>query len=195
MLAFLVQHSPARARDIKDIGISATAISRAVADGEVIRIGRGLYQLPDAEPETHTALVEIAKRVPKAVICLVSALSFQGLTDQIPRKAWVAIGARDWEPKIEYPRIRVVRFREPYFSQGIETHTISGVDVRIYSVPKSIADAFRNRKLVDRSVAIECMKSALESRKASPGDLAAAAQENGAWTQMKPYLEALTSNG
>lgn len=195
MLAFLAQHSPLRARDLRDIGTSATAISRAVADGEVIRIGRGLYQLPDAEPDTYTALVEIAKRAPKAVICLVSALSFHGLTDQIPRKVWVAIGASGWEPKIEYPRIRIVRFREPYFSHGVETHTISGVDVRVYSAPKSIADAFRNRKLVDRSVAIECMKSALESRKVSPASLATTAQENGAWKQMKPYLEALTSNG
>lgn len=195
MLAFLAQHSPARARDLKGIDIAATTISRAVDDGEVIRIGRGLYQLPDTEPDTHTALVEIAKRAPKAVICLVSALSFHGLTDQIPRKVWVAIGARDWEPKIEYPKIRTVRFTEPYFSQGVETHAISGVDVRIYSAPKSIADAFRNKKLVDRSVAIECMKSALESRMVSPGSLAAAAQENGAWKQMKPYLEALTSNG
>jgi predicted transcriptional regulator of viral defense system len=195
MLAYLAQHAPARARDLKDIGISATTISRAVADGEIIRIGRGLYQLEDSEMDTHTALAEIAKRAPKAVICLVSALSFHGLTDQIPRKVWVAIGAKDWEPKIEYPRIRAVRFREPYFSQGVETHTISGVDVQVYSAPKSIADAFRNRNLVDRSVAIECMKSALENRKASPGILAAAAQENGAWKQMKPYLEALTSNG
>lgn len=195
MLAFLAQHAPARARDLRENGISATAISRAVGDGDVIRIGRGLYQLRDSEPDTHTALAEIAKRAPKAVICLVSALSFHGLTDQIPRKVWVAIGARDWEPKIEYPKIRAVRFTEPYYSQGVEAHTISGVDVRVYSAPKSIADAFRNRKLVDRSVAIECLKSALENRKASPGELAAAAQENGAWKQMKPYLEALTSNG
>lgn len=195
MLAYLAQHAPARARDLKDIAISATTISRAVADGEIIRIGRGLYQLEDSEMDTHTALAEIAKRAPKAVICLVSALSFHGLTDQIPRKVWVAIGAKDWEPKIGYPRIRVVRFREPYFSQGVETHTISGVGVQVYSVPKSIADAFRNRNLVDRSVAIESMKSALENRKVSPGILAAAAQENGAWKQMKPYLEALTSDG
>lgn len=195
MVAFLAHQSPARARDLKDIGISATVISRAVAEGEVIRIGRGLYQLPGTEPDTHTALAEIAKRAPKSIICLVSALSFHGLTDQIPRKVWVAIGAKDWEPKIEYPKIRTVRFTEPYFSQGVETHMISGVDVRVYSVPKSIADAFRNRKLVDRSVAIECMKSALESRTISPGSLATAAQENGAWKQMKPYLEALTSNG
>ena len=65
----------------------------------------------------------------------------------------------------------------------------------MYSITKSIADAFRNPKLVDRSVAIEAMKSVLNDRKATPGQLAAATQENGAWNQMRPYLEALTSNG
>ena len=108
---------------------------------------------------------------------------------------WIAIGAKDWAPKIEYPRIRIVRFREPYLTNGIEVHRIGEAEVRVYSIAKTIADAFRNPKLVDRSVAIEAMKSALNDRKATPGQLAAAARENGAWNQMRPYLEALTSNG
>ena len=87
------------------------------------------------------------------------------------------------------------RFREPYLTNDIETHRIRGVEVRVYSIAKTIADAFRNPKLVDRSVAIEAMKAALSARKATAGQLAAAARENGAWNQMRPYLEALTSNG
>jgi len=86
---------------------------------------------------------------------LLSALAFHGLTDQLPRKVWFAIGAKDWEPSIAYPPVRVVRFREPSFSDGIETNRIGGTQVRIYSAPKSIADSFRHPKLVDRSVAIE----------------------------------------
>jgi predicted transcriptional regulator of viral defense system len=88
-----------------------------------------------------------------------------------------------------------VRFREPYLTNGVETHRIREVEVRVYSIAKTIADAFRNPKLVDRSVAIEAMKAALSARKATAGQLAAAAHENGAWNQMRPYLEALTSNG
>ena len=195
MIDFLETHVPSRSRDLAAIGVAATAISRAVADGAVMRIGRGLYQLPDSEPDLNWALIEIAKRTPKAVICLTSALSFHHLTDQLPRKIWIAVGAKDWAPKIDYPQIRVVRFREPYLTNGLEVYNINGVDVRIYSITKSIADAFRNPKLVDRSVAIEAMKSALNNRKATPGQLAAAAQQNGAWNQMRPYLEALTSNG
>lgn len=195
MIDFIEDHAPARSRDLVAIGVAATAISRAVAEGAVVRIGRGLYQLPDSEPDLHSALIEIAKRAPKAVICLTSALSFHQLTDQLPRKIWIAVGAKDWAPKIDYPQIRVVRFREPYLTNGLEVHNIHGVEVRVYSITKSIADAFRNPKLVDRSVAIEAMKSALNNRKATPGQLAAAAQQNGAWNQMRPYLEALTSNG
>ena len=195
MIDFMEAYAPARSRDLAAIGVAATAISRAVAEGAVVRIGRGLYQLPDSEPDLHSALIEIAKRAPKAVICLTSSLSFHQLTDQLPRKIWIAVGAKDWAPKIDYPQIRVVRFREPYLTNGLEVHNIHGVDVRVYSITKSIADAFRNPKLVDRSVAIEAMKSALNDRKATPGQLAEAAQQNGAWNQMRPYLEALTSNG
>ena len=129
------------------------------------------------------------------MICLTSALSFHHLTDQLPRKVWIAVGAKDWAPRIDYPQIRIVRFREPYLTNGLEVHNIHGVDLRVYSITKSIADAFRNPKLVDRSVAIEAMKSALNDGKATAGQLAAAAQQNGAWNQMRPYLEALTSNG
>jgi predicted transcriptional regulator of viral defense system len=195
MIDYIATHAPARSKDLAGIGVAATALSRAVAEGSVLRIGRGLYQLPASEPDLHSALIEVAKRAPKAVICLTSALSFHQLTDQLPRKVWIAIGAKDWAPKITYPQIRVVRFREPYLTNGLELHRIGSVDLRVHSVAKTIADAFRNPKLVDRSVAIEAMKSALNDRKATPGQLAAAAKENAAWNQMRPYLEALTSNG
>lgn len=160
-----------------------------------MRVGRGLYQAPNANIDTYITLAEVSKRAPGAVICLMSSLAYHGLTDQLPRKVWIAIGAKDWEPKMDYPSTRAVRFREPYLSDGIEVHNIGGVKVPIYSVVKSIADAFRNPKLVDRSVAIECLKSSLEDRKVHPADLAAAAKIFGAWNQMRPYLEALTSNG
>ena len=195
LLSYLKTHAPARARAIEGIGISAATISRAVASGEVIRIGRGLYTLQGSEPDTHESLIEVSKLAPKAVICLTSALAFHGLTDQIPRKIWIAIGAKDWEPEINYPRIRVVRFREPYFSSDTEEHHLNGSTVRIYSISKSLADAFRNQRLVDRSVAIESLKSAISQRKTTPAVIAEAARKFGAWKQMQPYLEAITSNG
>lgn len=195
LLAYMAMHPLARSRDLAKIGIAATTLSRAVTEGELMRVGRGLYQLPDAEADTNMTLAEVAKRVPNGIICMMSALAFHGLTDQLPRKVWIAIGAKDWAPKLDYPPIRPVRFREPYFSEGVKTYGIGGTLVRIYSIPKSIADAFRNPKLVDRSVAVECLKSALTDRKASPAELAQAADTYGVAKRMRPYLEALTANG
>ena len=64
MIDYMETHAPARSRELAAIGVAATAISRAVSDGAIVRIGRGLYQLPDSELDLHSALIEIAKRAP-----------------------------------------------------------------------------------------------------------------------------------
>ncbi|WP_416911712.1 hypothetical protein [Paracoccus sp. (in: a-proteobacteria)] len=87
------------------------------------------------------------------------------------------------------------RFREPYFSGGVEEHQLGEATIRMYTISKTLADAFRNQRLVDRSVAIEALKTAIEQRKATASAIAEAAREYGAWNQMRPYLEAVTSNG
>jgi predicted transcriptional regulator of viral defense system len=195
MVSLLRDHTMARASELKAAGIAATTVSRAVADGIVIRVSRGLYQLADSDIDAAQTLAEASKRVPKGKICMISALAYHGLTDQMPRKVWIAIGAKDWEPTISYPPLRIVRFRPPNLDYGVETHTISGIAVPIYSIPKSLADAFRNPKLLDRSVAIECLRNAVNERKATPAAIAEAAKRCGAWKRMQPYLEAVTSNG
>ncbi len=184
-----------RARDLQLAGIAASTIARATNAGAIIRAARGLYQLPDSELDSAYTLVEASKRVPRGVICMISALACHHLTDQMPRKVWMAIGAKDWEPSVDYPPLRIVRFRPPYLEYGIEHHIISGVEIPIYSVSKSLADAFRSRRFVDRTVAIECLRNAIQERKATPAEIAQAARDCGAWKQMQPYLEAMTANG
>ncbi len=195
LIQLLRDHPLARARDLKAEGIDASTIARAVKAGVVVRAGRGMYQLPGSELDLESTLAEASKRVPKGVICMISALAYHHLTDQMPRKVWMAIGAKHWEPAVDYPPLRIVRFRSPYFEYGVERHLISGVDVPIYSIPKSLADAFRSRRFIDRSVAVECLRNAIEQRKATPGEIAEVAVDCGAWKQMQPYLEAMTANG
>jgi predicted transcriptional regulator of viral defense system len=184
-----------RAQDLRNAGVAGSTIQRALDDGDIVRISRGLYQNPEAEIGSDITLAEIAKRVPKGVVAMVSALAYHGLTDQMPRKTWVAIGKSDWSPVQDYAPIRIVRFSDKYLVQGVEQHSISGVDVPIYSVAKTLADLFRNSRLVDRSVAVEGLRAALDQRQATPSEIAEAARAGGAWRTMRPYLEALTFNG
>ncbi|OJY65247.1 MAG: transcriptional regulator [Sphingobium sp. 66-54] len=193
--AMVAQHGIVRAQELRKAGVAGTTIQRALENGELVRIGRGLYQDSRSDIDTDQALAEVAKRTPKGVIAMISALAFHGLTDQMPRRVWVAIGPSGWSPVPAYPPTRIVRFAEKYLRQGIEHHKIAGVDVPIYSAAKTLADLFRNGRLVDRSVAVEGLRAAIEQRKATPGQIAEAARSGGAWRIMRPYLEALTFNG
>ncbi len=195
IIMFMKDREIARAKDLREFGISGTAISRARDEGILIRLSRGLYTTPDADMDTHFQLAEISKRNPDGVICLVSALSFYGVTDQLPTQIWMAIDNKAWKPKSGFPKIRAVRFREPYYSGDVIHHSIAEVDVPMYTLEKTLADSFRNPKLVDRSVAIEALKTTLAEKKSTPAKIAKAAKTYAAWNQMAPYLEALTANG
>lgn len=191
---FLQTHPIVRAYELRQAGISAPAISRAVADGRLVRIARGLYRGRDTELSADQSLAEASKLVPKGVIALTSALAFHELTDQMPRKVWVAISPRDWAPVTSYPPIRITEFPDKYMAQGVEKHRISGIEVPIFSVAKTLADVFRSRA-VDRSIAIEALRAALRNRRATPAEIVQSAQDGGAWKIMRPYLEALVSDG
>lgn len=183
-----------RLTELRSVGVTAATVSRMERDGEIIRLARGLYQLPDAPLDASHSLAEAAKRLPKGVVCLVSALAFHGLTDQLPKKVWMAIGKQDWAPKFDGAPIRVIRFAESLHSENAETHVIEGVPVKVFSVAKTVADCFRHRNKVGLSVAIEGLQEALRQRKATPAEIARQAERGGVSTVIRPYLEALTAN-
>lgn len=193
--AVLAKHGMARLTELRNAGVTAATMSRMERHGEVIRLARGLYQLPDAELDVNHSLAEAAKRSPKAVVCLVSALAFHGLTDQLPKQVWLAIGSKDWAPKPSGMPIRIVRFTQTLLNEGIEIHTVEGVPVKIFGVAKTIADCFRYRNKIGLSIAIEGLQETLRQRRATPGEITSQAEHGGVGTVIRPYLEALTANG
>lgn len=195
LASFLRTRGIARLSEIRRAGITAATVSRLEREGLVTRLGRGLYQLADAELDGNHSLAEAAKRMPKGVVCLVSALAFHGVTDQMPRRVWIAIGPKDWKPQIEYPPLRIVRFADKFLRNGVEIHEIEGVSVPIFGVAKTIADMFRHRRSVGLDVAVQGMKEALRQRKTPPSEIASYAIQGGVWTTLRPYLEALTTDG
>lgn len=195
LTAFLRPHGIARLAEIRRAGITAATVSRLEQEGIVTKLGRGLYKLADAAPERNHTFAEAAKRVPKGVICLVSALAFHGIADQMPRRVWIAIGSKDWKPQIDYPPLRVVRFADKFLRDGVETHDIEGVSVPIFGVAKTIADVFRHRRSVGIDIAIPALKESLRQRKATPSEISICAMRTGVWNSLRPYLEAFTAGG
>lgn len=192
-VSVLTECGIARLVELRDAGVTAAAISRMERDGEVLRLARSLYQLSNAPLDSNHSLAEAAKRVPKGVVCLVSALAFHGLTDQLPRKVWLAIGQKDLAPKPDSTPVRIVRFTERLLNESLETHVVEGVPVKVFGIVKTIADCFRYRNKIGQSVAIEGLQEALRQRKATPGEIAIQAERGGVTTVIRPYLKALTA--
>lgn len=193
-LALLRRRGMTRLAEFNAAGITATTVSRMERAGEVVRLARGLYQLPDAELDAQQSLAEAARLVPKGVICLSSALAFHGLTDQMPPKVWIAIGRKDWRPRVTYPPIRIVRFSDELLSRSVERKKIAGTSVPVFGVAKTVADLFRYRRTVGDALAIEGLRQALRQRKTSPAEIAREAEAARVWATMEPYVMALTSD-
>ena len=194
-IAFLKVKGMVRLSELIGEGITAATVSRLESGGGIIRLARGLYQLPDAPTDTHHTLAEAAKLVPKGVICLTSALAYHELTDQIPAKVWIAIGPKDWRPKFQYPPARFAHFPSSQLRAGVEHHVVDGVEVPIFGTAKTIADLFRYRRTVGINIALEGLREALRKRKATPAQIARYARDARVWKTMEPYVSALTADG
>jgi predicted transcriptional regulator of viral defense system len=202
VISVLREHGMARLSELLKAGVTATTVSRMQENGQIVQLGRGLYQLPDAPLDVNNALAQAAKRVPKGIICLTSALSYHELTDTIPSRVWMAIGPKDWRPRVTSPTIQFVRFGAKVLNTGIAEHRIEGVPVRIYNPAKTVVDLFRYRQSAGKryrkstglNLAIEGLREALRQRKATPSEIAKYANEAGIWKIVQPYLEAMTAN-
>ena len=184
-----------RRSELGDAGVHPETLARLVEDGILIRVARGLYQLADADITTPHNLAEVAKLVPKGIICLASALQFHELTLQMPSRVWVAIGTKARKPKFEYPAARVVRFGSRALSLGVEVHRIDGVEVPIFNPAKTVVDCFRFRKHVGFDVALAGLHSVMRSGQAKPAEIVQYARETRIWSVLRPYLETVVADG
>ncbi len=194
-ISLLGQRGMVRLSEFLRLGVTAATISRLEQEGVIARLSRGLYQLTDSPLNVHHALAEASKLVPKGIVCLVSALAFHDLTDQVPAKVWMAIGSKDWKPRVSYPPLRIARFSEHDLKTGVELHNIENTAARIFGVAKTLVDVFRYRRVVGTTLAVEGMRAALRQRKVRPADIAKRAIDAKVWKAMQPYLETLTLDG
>jgi predicted transcriptional regulator of viral defense system len=180
-----------RPRDIEAIGVPREYLLRLHRQGRLNRTGRGIYTLPDAAVTERHSYAEVAKRVPEAVLCLLSALAFHEITTQNPASVWIALGKGARTPAITSPSLRVIRLTGPSLSEGIEIHSVEGVSVRVYSTAKTVADCFKFRNKIGLDVAIEALKDCLHQKKATVNEIYRYAKICRVSNVIRPYMEAL----
>ncbi len=181
-----------RPRDVEAAGIHREYLLRLYRNGDLTRAGRGLYALPGTQTSESLSLAEVTKRVPNAVICLISALLFHNLTTQIAHRVWIAIENKKWEPTFDYPPLEIVRLSGRAFSFGVGEHEVDRITVKVYSPAKTVADCFKFRNKIGLDVAIEALRETWRSRKATMDELWEAAKVCRVANVMRPYLEAVS---
>ncbi|MEW5967979.1 MAG: type IV toxin-antitoxin system AbiEi family antitoxin domain-containing protein [Pseudomonadota bacterium] len=181
-----------RPRDLEPLGLPRVSLTRLVRQGALTRVGRGLYALPDRAVSEHAALAEVARKHPRAIVCLLSALRFHDLTTQSPFQVWLAIPNKARAPRIDYPPLRIVRFSDPLLSEGVEEHLIDGVPVRITGIARTVADCFKYRNKIGLDVALEALRDAWKGRRVGMDELWQFAKLCRVANVMRPYLESLT---
>lgn len=182
-----------RPRDLDAYGIPRTYLSRLVSAGKLQRIGRGLYVLSGRNVSEQRSLAEACKRVPKGVVCLLSALRYHELTTQAPFEVWLAIGGKAWRPRVDYPPLRIVRFSSAALESGIEEYQVEGVTVPVFTPAKTVTDCFKYRNKIGLDVAIEALRECWRSQRCTMDELWKYAKVCRVQNIMRPYLESIAT--
>lgn len=180
-----------RASDLAALDVPRIVLTRLTVAGRLEKVGRGLYRLPDAQGSEHESLAAVARRVPQAVFCLLTALQFHEITTQLPRQVWIAMPRGSHVPRIDYPPLKMVQMSDEVYTSGIEEHRRDGVTLRVTNVAKTVADCFKHRNKIGLDVAIEALKDARARSKASVDDIWRFAKIGRVTNVIRPYLESI----
>jgi predicted transcriptional regulator of viral defense system len=182
-----------RPRDLERQGIRPNVLWKLAKEGQVERIGRGLYQLPGTVLSEYVSLLEVVKAVPNSIICLLTALRFHEIGTQEPPRVWIAIDRKARKPKSRTVEMEIVRFSGVARVKGVETHRIDGFSIRVTNPGRTVADCFKYRNKIGLDVALEALRECLMDNKATIDQLWHFAGVCRVQNVMRPYLEALTS--
>ncbi len=190
-IALFEQHGILRTGEVLRLGIHSRTLYAMRDAGILDQLSRGLYRLADLPPLTNPDLVTVALKIPRAVICLVSALAYHELTTQVPHAVDIALPNRAERPRLDYPPLRLFWFSGSAWSEGIEIHQIDDIPVRIYGPEKSVTDSFKYRRKIGQEVVLEALKLYRQRRDFEVDKLLYYARICRVESVIRPYLETL----
>jgi predicted transcriptional regulator of viral defense system len=181
-----------RSTELNNLGIPRVVLTRLTREGKLMRIGRGLYALPDRPISENESLLEVATRSSQGVFCLLTALRFHKLTTQSPFEVWLAIPNKAQPPTIDTLSLRIIRLSKEALEEGIETHMQDGIPIRVYCIAKTIADCFKFRNKIGLDVALEALQEAWREKRVKMDELWRYARICKVEKIIRPYIQSLS---
>ena len=187
---FKERHGTLRTFEALRAGIHPRTLYALRDRGKIEQIARGLFRLAELPPPGEPDLLTVAKKVPQAVFCLLTALAFHRLTTQVPHAVEVALPRTARVPRLDHPPIKVFRFSSESLNAGVETHVLDGVSIRVYCREKTLADVFKYRNKVGVDVALEALRAYRSQQKPDFQAVLKYARICRVENVIRPYLEA-----
>lgn len=153
-----------RPEQLEAIGISYGRLRTLVESGKVERIGRGLYRLADEDPTEHHSLAAVCARVPRSIVCLLSALQVHGIGTRVTREVWLAIPHKARAPLIPRMKVRLLRFSGAAWTYGVVKTEFEGVRASITNPARTVVDCFRFERLIGSEAAREALREAMRQK-------------------------------
>lgn len=182
-----------RAEDLVSCRIPRGFLRTLLNRGEIERVSRGLYRVVSIPANENETILMVAKSIPGAIVCLLTALRYYQIGTQSSRYIWIALIGRAWKPRQEKIPLKIVRFSSRFAHYGIVKAKISGVPVRMTSPARTVIDCFRYRNKLGIDIALEALRDSVRNRKTTLAEIAKMAKELRMHSVMRPYLEAITS--
>lgn len=180
-----------RTSEAQEAGIHNRTLYHMLDEGHIEKVERGVYRLAEMDSLSKPGLVIVATKIPKATICLISALDFHDLTTVLPHQIHIAIPNTSRNPKLDHPPLRIYRFSGESLTEGIEYHEVDGIEVKVYSPAKTIADCFKFRNKIGLDIAIEALKDGIRENKASFNEIYKFAKICRVQKVIRPYAETI----
>lgn len=160
-------------------------------EGFLERLSRGVYHLTAHPLPEQPDVAAVVRRVPHAVVCLVSALDYHKVGTQIPAEVQIALPRGTKAPRIEFPRVRVFSMSAASHNAGVEVAGAGGFAFSVFGIAKTVADCFKYRNRIGLDIAVEALREAIRERRTTPAEIMEFAHIDRVGTVIRPYLEAL----
>ena len=155
----------AKTSDFVAAGIPAVDIVNLCNTGYLERIRHGYYQLADGNTSSEEQL--IATLIPKAIICVESALFHYGYSDFAPRKWSIAVPRSMSRTKLDVDALALQTYyvQSEIYELGRVTDDFSGVKLSIYDRERTICDCFKYRSRLDHEIFCKALNAYAKDEK------------------------------
>jgi predicted transcriptional regulator of viral defense system len=173
---------------VTELGISRTYLSQLVRSGELQKVDRGIYALPEAWEDEFYIL---QARYPAGIFSHESALFLLSFTDRTPSVITMTF-PYGYHAQTLKGKVIIKKANREFYELGVEEIlSPNGHTVRVYSIERTLCDILRGKNAIDIEQNLPAIKKYTNSSEKNIPLLIEYAEKLRVLNKLRKYLEVL----